>query len=301
MFNISLPSINIPTINDVAKGIDNVAGSNLSGRGGGAIADLGKEINRSDPGRWAGGFVDSTWQGVNRTLHAVSDIGRGDFQNAGKNLGRAAGSVGNMLTFNARQYILDNPNQMISMGKYTGGWTEDLLGTARGLRSQESDAYVSDADRNSAIRFGVKTGAVVAGAAYAPEIGAYAKEGGAWLWDKTVGYVSTKPIDAATVAYLATQGKGGQAQAAKLVTGGLLPDEIKDPVNNFIDRLINPPTTNPADPAEFGPWKHEAVPGTAYTPGSSSPVLMGEGAGTMLLIVGAVGIAAVILRKKGIL
>ena len=277
--------------NDASKQVDNALGTNLSGRGGGALADLGTAWNRSDVGRWANGFVDSGWQTVNRTLHAVSDVGRGDFKNAGKNLGRAAGSAINVATWNQSQLVLDNKEKFRSAGKYTAGWSEDLVNTASAVRTQADDAYVSPEDRNGAIRFGVKTGAVAAGVYYAPQIGSY-------LWEAA----TADPLKTAVVAHYATQGKEGQAKAAGIVAGGL-PEEWRDPAKDLIDRIVNPPSSNVGDPTEYGSWRNQVVPGTSYSTGEPTfaGTSSGAGLGTTLLLVGAAGIAAVILRKRGIL
>ena len=276
--------------NGLSKQFDNLAGTNLSGRGGGELANLSERYNRSDIGRWTGGLATSGARTITKSVTAASDLLRGDVKQAGRSLGQAAGGYANFITLNSQQLVNDNRQAFKNAGSWTLGITDDLAGVASGLRSQEDQAYVSDADRNSAIRFAGKGVAIGAAVAYAPAI---------------YGAAAANPLTSLTVAGLATQGPKGQAAAAKILTGNILPPEWQEPVNRGIDQVINPPTSNPQDPTEFGPWKNDALPGTAYV--SSPPNQLngygggsGGGANIGLLIAGGAALIAVIMiaRKK---
>lgn len=269
------------------KEIDNAAGTNFSGQGpGGLASDIGRRFNESDPGRWIGGQLTSAGRSVGNTAAALSDIARGDFKAAGKSAGRAVGSSLNFVTQNRQQLVLDNEKAFMDAGKYTGGYSEDLVGYSRGVNSLADRAYVSDADRNSAIRYAGKSALITAGAAYAPEIYSYGAE-----------KFAAKPLESLTVAGLATQGKSGQAKAAEIILGGVgLPDDLRQPITDGITRIINPPTSVSSDPSEFAPWKADAIPGTSYM--GSSPATTGAGGSSVLLIAGMLAVGAVIILKR---
>jgi hypothetical protein len=268
------------------KEIDNAAGTNFSGQGpGGLASDLGRRFNESDPGRWIGGQLTSAGRAVGNTAAALSDVARGDFKGAGKSLGRAAGSSLNFITQNRQQLVLDNEKAFMDAGKYTGGFTEDLVGYSRGVNSLADRAYVSDADRNSIIRYAGKSALIVAGAAYAPEIYSYGAE-----------KFAAKPLESLTVAGLATQGRAGQARAAEIILGGVgLPDDLRQPITDGLTRIINPPESNSSDPSEFAPWRADAIPGTSYAGGGAG---VSSSSAAPLIIFGLLAAGAVIILKR---
>jgi hypothetical protein len=268
------------------KEIDNALGSNLSGQGpGGIITQAGNAINRSDLGRYVGGQLTNAGRSVGNTAAAISDLARGDTNAAGRSLGRAVGSSLNYVTQNRQQLVMDNEQSFKDAGKYTAGYSEDLVGYSRGVNSLADRAYVSDEDRNSAIRYVGKSALITAGAAYAPEIYAYGAE-----------KFAAKPLESLTVAGLATQGKSGQAKAAEIILGGVpLPDELRQPITDGITRIINPPPSVSSDPTEFAPWKDSAVPGTAYVPGGT---VAGGGSTSMILVAGILAVGALIVLRK---
>lgn len=269
------------TANDVGKQFDNLAGTNTSGRGGGLLADASNNFNRSDIGKYTGGLATSGYRFFEKSAHAGSDILRGDFKNAGKNAGMAAGAYANVWTLNARDVIQGSRDTLNAAGKYTFGLTEDLVKTADGLESQEKSAYVSDTNRDGALRFGSKAAALSLGVHYASEIGAY-------------GYNAAvaNPTQTATVAYLASQGKAGQAAAATMLLGGL-PDVVKNPLTEVVNNYINPATSDSKDPSEFGTWKNEVVPGTG-----NMPVALGVSSTMSYAIVAVAVVGAIIYMKR---
>lgn len=172
----------------VTRAVDNALSTNFSGENrGGMLARVSEDINRSDPARYVGGLATSAYRFTKAPLEVASDIARGDIKNAGTNIGRGVGALANTATLNASFIVNQNADALRSdeAKKWTLGLSDDLAGTASGMRTLEDQAYVSDADRNSALRLGSKVGFAYLAApalASAAQTGyGYFQEGIGWI------------------------------------------------------------------------------------------------------------------------
>lgn len=270
------------TFAPVTQAVDRALSTNLSGENrGGMLARFSEEVNRSDPAKYVGGLATSAYRFAKTPLEVASDVGRGDFQNAGTNLGRGIGAGVNAATGNVSFVINQNQDFLRSdeAKKWTLGISEDLAGAGNALRTQEDQAYVSDADRNSALRLGAK----------------------AWL-----GYAAAPlAASAGNSIWAGVQSAAGWVTGGGLATAGGMAvyDQLKKAVDEegtkaLQDAGIIPkdPETPPASPAYQVPVPFD---GAGYGAGSG---YAGEAptatAGVSPLVLAAAAIAVVVVAKK---
>lgn len=216
---------------------------------------------------------------------------RGDNKGLSDTYQRAAGSIANIaggLSVNLAQN-----NQSFYRNKtlndVTLGYAQDFAGFARGARTLQNDAYLSTEDRNSAIRYGVKSAAIYGATLAAPEIASGAEKAGSWLW----GSVKAKPFETAIAGKLLTEGKTSQAIQYLAKQGGLddiakeylpqlpnAPEELTD-----LFDFLNPKSKTPDYLSNTGstgtqindPWDFSGIAdsGISAASKSSTPILIG--------------------------
>lgn len=252
-------SPSLPSLDDVKNTVGRTI-SQLTNPVRDALADAGDRANRGDIGRWAKGLVEDTARSVTLPFHVVSDIARGDTENAGRNVGRWAGSLGNTMSIGTARAVGESQSvqdflRTDDAKKYTFGLSEDYAGLARGMNTLRNDAYVSDEDRNSAIRYGAKAALIAGSIAYLS--GSSAATQSAAAADSGLvypsGYLGSAPgatVEAAGSSWWSWGGAGaalGYAKDAALIGAAVksgrptdvieqlvgvdIPDEIEDIIN----------------------------------------------------------------------
>lgn len=160
---------------DINRAIDSTIGTNLSGNNSsGWAASLQSQFSsqlesmrRGDVGGIVSKVAGDTGRVIMSPLLIAEDVSRGDIQKAGNTVGKTAGSMSNLAlqqnyfsdTGAGRTVLTNN-----TVDKLTLGYSSDAYGVSRAGRTLADSAYVSDADRNSSIRWGVKTAAIASGA-----------------------------------------------------------------------------------------------------------------------------------------
>lgn len=167
---------------DLVEAIDNAVGTNFSGNGPGnsIINQLGSQIKRSDPGRLIGRIGTDTGNVLTSPFVAASDLLRGDTEQAGRTLGRAAGSTGNLISMGGNYLAQDNKEMFKRIGaKDPTGLVSDYTDftSAQGSLVQEKN-LTSDEIWGSA-RFGSKALAIGGVYANAGEISSWWNGGAA--------------------------------------------------------------------------------------------------------------------------
>lgn len=196
-------------VNEVARTFDNIVGTNLSGKGpkNSIINRAGREIARSDVGKFIGRAGTDIGHTVNGIGAGASDLLRGDTEQAGRSFGRAASGALRLGSAGVAYYAEDNAEQLRSNSKWTLGLTGNLAGTAHATRSGIDEQNISKADLNDIGQLAVKGAVIGAGVVYAPEIASAAKTG--------YGYVTGESAkNLATVGVLAKAAKNKDAAAA---------------------------------------------------------------------------------------
>lgn len=259
------------------------------------LGDLGRSVNTA-----SGNFFSNTIKSLQNIgtapVYAIRDIAAGNPDDARRSVVKGIGGVSYIAT--APMTILANTSKGKELltdkgfNHYTFGLGDDLYGTSHGIQDAVNSGTVSNDDWNSFLRYGSKSAAIVAGAYGASALyGEYqtaAAVGGSAL--EFGAPSATTVISGLGAAGLVTQGK--YAEAVNSYAPGLIPTDRTDDFN----RMINPPVTDPNDPAEFDTWRNGAIPGTSYMGGGSTPQIAAGVSGFMVLAV--LGTVFFMLRKK---
>lgn len=150
-----------------------------------AVSSVGKaieDVRTSNPvTQYVGQLAGDTGRVIKAPIEVAYDVTRGDIQHASNVAQRGAGSAARIVSSpsdvvwgsDAGQRILTDP----TVDKYTLGYSADYAGTIRGINSTADRGELSNADRDSALRWGVKTAVIAGGAAlYSPKAVVVAKD-----------------------------------------------------------------------------------------------------------------------------
>lgn len=226
--------------------------------------------SRGDVGR----FVADSFSAVKSLAVAPLETAyygvRGNGREVNNTLQRAIGGLTNVsgglsvnLAQNNQSFYRDK-----NLNAVTLGYAEDFAGFSRGARTLQNDAYLSSEDKNSAIRYGVKTGIIGAAVSYGPGLYTKAK---ANFFETTAG--------AGLIGSLAKGDNKGAASAFANLTGTPdLSNYIPQPMNEVPSYISQPKSPSSAPYGSGGvtvkdPWSFSGVSDSGIVNAAQASIL----------------------------
>lgn len=286
-------------------GFDRIVGTNLGGNNdrNSVIGNASRELNNL-----TGGYSNTLFNSPKKYLNLAGDTAtavssldqrkiidqyKRNYTTLGGDVAQAGFGVMGVFGNNefAQSFL---KNKTVNQASF--GYGQDLAGTLQGTKEAADTGLLSSENRNSAIRFGVKTAAVVGGAEVVSQV-----RTGFGLQGYSMPSLGAPSLLESAAIYGAVKAGGTREGAAKyLEQQGYVPPELTDDAKDWLDflpdidypKITNPPKTNPADPSEFNPWR-------MFEPTSTTEGFLGtdQKAGVNILPILLIGAAIFIIYK----